>query len=295
MNDLKKRVLTGAVALPIGIAIIYLGGIPFIIGILLLSIACTYEYLHLFSHIGIKTQKTMAIISNSILILVFSFNLWVYGLQFAALAMLSAMILLDMAIMIKALFRNEPNPLSTFPAVISSQLYITFAFICLIVLRLIHTTQLDFVNANYAFLNDQNAFHFVLAIFVSIWTNDTAAYFGGSTFGKHPLFPAVSPKKTWEGAITGFVFGLAAFLIIAKIYFDYSIIHLIILGVIINTITQIGDLFESKLKRHSGQKDSSNLLPGHGGFLDRFDGVLFVMPAALLYILIMFFVSTQYL
>lgn len=292
MKNLWTRILTAAIAAPIGIALMYFGGIAFIVGILIISIACTYEYLRMFKNIGVMTQQLMAIISNVVLLSVFSFNLLLYGLQFASLTLLFAMIAFNMAIMIFALFRETKHPLSAFPAVISSQLYITFPFLCLIVLRFIHTTQLEFVDANYSFLDDSNAFLFILSVFASIWTNDSMAYFGGSLFGKHPLYPSVSPKKTWEGSICGFLFGTAVFVFFGMRFFNFDLPHLLVLGVLINSISQIGDLFESKLKRHSGIKDSSNLLPGHGGFLDRFDGVLFVMPAVLLYILVMFFLTT---
>ncbi len=292
MKNLWVRVLTAALGLPLIIGLFYFGGIPFIIAILAISIACTIEYLSFFKNIGVRTQQTMAIISNMALIGVFSFSLMQYGLQFAGLTLLMVMIALNLTMMIIALFKGDKNLLSAFPAVISSQLYITFAFICLIVLRFIHTTKLGFIDANYSILDNSNAFYFVLSIFVAIWANDSFAYFGGLTYGKHALYPAVSPKKTWEGSITGFIFGSVSFVIMGKIFFQFPMYHLIILGAIINIITQVGDLFESKLKRHSGVKDSSKLLPGHGGFLDRFDGVLFVMPAVLLYILILFFVTS---
>lgn len=291
MKDLRKRILTAAVAAPVGAGLIYIGGIPFIVGVILISIVCTYEYLHMFKNIGIKSQYFMAIISNVILLSVFSFTLLNQGLKFASLALLCAMIVLDFAIMVNDLFRESKHPLSTFPAVISSQLYITFSFLCLITLRFIDGSGHEFIPGGYGALENPTSAFLILTVFVSIWTNDSMAYFGGSIFGKHPLYPSVSPKKTWEGAISGFIFGTAGFVGLGMLYLDFPLLHLIVLGALINIICQIGDLFESKLKRHSGLKDSSNLLPGHGGFLDRLDGVIFVMPTVLMFVLIVSFFS----
>ena len=125
----------------------------------------------------------------------------------------------------------------------------------------------------------------VIAIFASIWMCDTAAYFGGSTFGKHPLFERVSPKKTWEGAVFGFIFSVLT-MIAAKIlllgYLAFQ--HALVLGVLIGIFGQVGDLIESRLKRDVGVKDSSTLIPGHGGLYDRFDSLVYISPIVYLYI-----------
>lgn len=120
----------------------------------------------------------------------------------------------------------------------------------------------------------------ILFIIVIAAVNDIAAFFGGKQFGRHPLAPAISPKKTIEGSL----FGLAGGLMIGMVYqhlFLPSFINgwqLVILIVVVAAASQLGDLFESKLKRFCDIKDSSNLLPGHGGLLDRIDGYLFAIP-----------------
>ena len=125
----------------------------------------------------------------------------------------------------------------------------------------------------------------VIAIFASIWMCDTAAYFGGSSFGKHLLFERVSPKKTWEGAVFGFIFSVLT-MITAKIlllgYLAFQ--HALVLGVLIGIFGQVGDLIESRLKRDVGVKDSSTLIPGHGGLYDRFDSLVYISPIVYLYI-----------
>ena len=123
----------------------------------------------------------------------------------------------------------------------------------------------------------------VFAIFIGAFLTDTGAYFAGTFFGKHKLCPEISPKKTIEGAIGGIVTTVVAFVVygfIGKEFFGYnlSIINAVITGLILSIISQIGDLSASVIKRELGIKDYGNIMPGHGGALDRFDSVLFVAP-----------------
>ncbi len=129
-----------------------------------------------------------------------------------------------------------------------------------------------------------------LCIFIFLWTNDTGAYCSGSLFGKHKLFPRISPGKTWEGSIGGAVLVLA---MAAAIHFLYPHIEAELglslwqwmgLGLVIVVFGTWGDLVESLFKRTLGIKDSGNILPGHGGMLDRFDSSLMAMPAAVVYL-----------
>jgi phosphatidate cytidylyltransferase len=118
----------------------------------------------------------------------------------------------------------------------------------------------------------------LIFVFLTIWATDTAAYFGGSTFGKHKLAPAISPHKTWEGFFAGFVGALLAAVVSKLAFLNISWPEIIVMSLAACLFGQIGDLFESGLKRYFGVKDSSNLLPGHGGILDRFDSLLFAAP-----------------
>ena len=107
-----------------------------------------------------------------------------------------------------------------------------------------------------------------------IWSTDTAAYEIGRRFGKHKLAPEISPHKTWEGAVAGLVVGSILGMIAALITTDAGWFAAFIVSLFISGVGQIGDLVESKVKRLAGVKDSGNLLPGHGGILDRFDSLL---------------------
>lgn len=130
--------------------------------------------------------------------------------------------------------------------------------------------------------------YMVLFIIGSVWINDTMAYLAGSAIGKTPL-SKISPKKTWEGTISGIILSAGlTWLLFSLIFLQYVELELAVPGIIISSITAIsgtfGDLFESKLKRMAGVKDSGRIMPGHGGFLDRFDSVLFAAPAVWLFI-----------
>ena len=129
-----------------------------------------------------------------------------------------------------------------------------------------------------------------LSIFIFLWTNDTGAYCSGSLFGRHKLFPRISPGKTWEGSIGGGVLVLIVAAIIGMIAgrgTDAHILNLwqwLGLGLVVAVVGTWGDLVESLFKRTLGIKDSGNILPGHGGMLDRFDSSLMAIPASVIYL-----------
>lgn len=129
-------------------------------------------------------------------------------------------------------------------------------------------------------------FGFVLVLLLMVWGNDTFAYFGGKSFGKHLMAPHLSPKKTWEGFASGFIgAGVGLWLAIWMGPLQaYSFLELALLPVLVSIIGPIGDLAISKMKRASGVKDTSTLLPGHGGVLDRFDSILLASPVVYIYI-----------
>jgi phosphatidate cytidylyltransferase len=128
--------------------------------------------------------------------------------------------------------------------------------------------------------------HWLLFALAVNWVGDIAAFYCGRKFGKHKLAPRVSPAKSWEGAIAS----LAAAVLFGYGFFVYftpaiALPHMLALSMLANAAGQIGDLAESAIKRGAGVKDSSTLLPGHGGFLDRLDSSLFTMPVVYYYLL----------
>jgi len=119
----------------------------------------------------------------------------------------------------------------------------------------------------------------VLLLMLTIVVSDSAQYYCGRAFGRRPLAPAISPKKTVEGAIGGLLFGTLAMTLGGRLVFaEAPLLLLVLVGACISTLGMVGDLFESMLKRSAGVKDSSHIIPGHGGILDRIDSWLFAAP-----------------
>ncbi len=140
----------------------------------------------------------------------------------------------------------------------------------------------------FAGINQDNyTYEYILAMFLLIWLNDTGAYIFGSIFGKRKLFESISPKKTWEGTIGGFIVSLLTALFISEWFIGLNRLQWLIYAVIVVVFGTYGDLVESHLKRRAGVKDTGTIMPGHGGLLDRFDSTFFVAPMIFLYLKIL--------
>lgn len=129
----------------------------------------------------------------------------------------------------------------------------------------------------------------LLGMFILIWSCDVGAYCFGMLFGQkegsRKLFPAISPKKSWAGVYGGFLCTLLAAFLVSRFFGDIlPLVHWMAIALFVSTIGVIGDLFESLIKRHSGVKDSGNIIPGHGGMLDRYDDILFLLPVISAYL-----------
>jgi len=125
----------------------------------------------------------------------------------------------------------------------------------------------------------------IFLLLIIVMTGDTAAYYAGRTFGKRKLYPMVSPNKTIEGSLGGLVGSLAGVFIARATFFpQLPVADSIAMPLLLGVLGQLGDLFESMLKRSFGVKDSGTIIPGHGGILDRLDSILFAAPAAFLYV-----------
>jgi phosphatidate cytidylyltransferase len=128
--------------------------------------------------------------------------------------------------------------------------------------------------------------HYLLGYFFLLWANDTGAYLFGRRFGRHKLFERVSPKKSWEGSIGGLLCSFAVAFVLAQHYTELELADWIIVSAIIVVVGSLGDLVESLFKRSIDVKDSGILLPGHGGILDRFDGLLLSAPFVFVYLIV---------
>jgi phosphatidate cytidylyltransferase len=134
------------------------------------------------------------------------------------------------------------------------------------------------------FVHSTYSWHIVLGLFCILWTSDIGAYIAGKSFGKNKLFPSVSPGKTWEGAIGGAILALAVSYLIATYWTELTIVQWLGTSLIVIVFGMYGDLVESSLKRSINIKDSGTMIPGHGGFLDRFDGLYLSLPVVYTYL-----------
>ncbi len=134
-----------------------------------------------------------------------------------------------------------------------------------------------------AFFQNQYTPLLIISILILIWTNDTSAYFVGSQWGKHKLFPSISPKKTWEGAISGILLTSIASIGIGYYIYILSTTQWLLLGFVVSITGIYGDLIESVFKRSMKIKDSGKIILGHGGMLDRFDSLLVAIPFILFF------------
>lgn len=153
-----------------------------------------------------------------------------------------------------------------------------------IILPFVLIAKIPFVENNY----NPNI---ILSIFILIWVNDTFAFLVGKTFGKHKLFEKVSPKKTIEGFVGGFIISIIAGIILAQFLMHQSYFHWVFIAILASVFGTLGDLVESKFKRIANVKDSGTIMPGHGGVLDRLDSVIFVAPIVFLFYQIIYYVS----
>ena len=159
-----------------------------------------------------------------------------------------------------------------------SQMYIVLPLSLINVLAFKHFT---------CFSGEASYYAIPLAMYIFIWANDSGAYLSGVTLGKHKLFPRISPKKSWEGSIGGALLTVAAGVVIAQFYTFMNVWQWIGMALVVVVFGTFGDLTESMIKRHLGIKDSGTMLPGHGGILDRLDSMLFVIPAVVVYLLML--------
>lgn len=296
MNELLKRTLVAIIGIPIAVIIIINGGLLFFIAITVLAAIGLSEFYGMSHKKGAKPYKIIGFVFLPLILFdVFQSLHTSYQLhQYFRLSYLSLILITIIIAQLSILWSKRGNTIVNLSVTLSGIILIGFSFSSLILIRefgsiaLINTTNID--NSNLLFgIEDK----FILSILISIWLCDTAAYFAGKSLGKHKLFPSVSPNKTWEGAIAGFITALLSMVLATQINLlipEFPLLHAVVIGIIIGVLGQIGDLAESKLKRDAGVKDSSSLLPGHGGVLDRLDSILFVFPSVFLYLMFISFV-----
>ncbi len=209
-------------------------------------------------------QKWLGMVVGAILFLLFAFRY-----QFTPELIFTMMIPLLVGTFFVELYRNKETPFINIAATILGIIYVVLPFALWV------NYVCPYSRGSLLSVYDP---HILLGYFIILWTNDTGAYVTGMTMGKHKLWERISPKKTWEGFIGGAVLSIALAYLISRYYTELSPLLWMTIGLMIGVFGTLGDLVESMFKRSIDVKESGSLLPGHGGILDRFDGVLLSTP-----------------
>ena len=262
---MKVRAITGFFFVIVMLASLLFGEYAFAIFFIVLSLLCLAEFYKLVRSETIKPHRSLGVFLAGTLITPFVLN-FLFG-DYLNLLFLSVPAAISICVV--ELFRKKEHPFTN--------LAFTYFGILFVIIPFCFFTAMAFMGTGFNF-------HFPLAFMLMLWANDTGAYIFGVRFGKHKLFERHSPKKTWEGFFGGLATGLIAASLISAQVGDLTIMQWLSVSLIIGTAGTFGDLFESMLKRSMSIKDSGSLLPGHGGLLDRFDGLLFAAPLVFIYL-----------
>jgi len=251
-----KRVLTAALLIP-PVAYLILLGHPLlvVVSVSLVAVLCFREYCALVRAYGLGTGGPFGYVAGLVVLIV-------PGPQPLTLTLI-ALAALVVVLASTDLEKQLPSAASILLGIV----YIFGPWLCALRLRDVSP-------------------HWLLFTLVSIWAGDIAAYYVGRAFGRHKMAPRLSPKKTWEGSLASIIAGAA----VGGFYLPYfvpgvSVAAALVLAAVTNAAGQTGDLAESAIKRGAHVKDSSDLLPGHGGLLDRVDSTLFALPVVYLWVL----------
>lgn len=259
------RIIVAAIAIPIILTACYFGGYFFLGFVLVISLISFYEFSLLARNKNMHVNLIIGLLS--VFFFVFNSYLKLFDNYTSLLIIISALCVIE-------LFRNKNSALLNLGGTLLGVLYIGLFSGALISIREFYTH----LEENYS-----HGGFLIISIFAAIWICDSAAYYIGTSFGKHKLFPRVSPKKSWEGAIAGFVFSMIAMIVSKLIVLNFLSWYSIIgFGIVVGILGQIGDLIESLFKRDAGVKDSSGFIPGHGGIFDRFDSLIYSAPLILI-------------
>lgn len=283
-NNFIQRAITGIIFVGVLIGCILGGPISFSLLFALITALTIHEFGVIISkQPDVEINKPICMLAGVFLFFGFAY----LGVMPGQTEILTPCLFLIIYLLVSELYLKKKNPLNNWAYAMMSQIYIALSFAMLNVLAY-HSIGSERELSNY-----QVQYNPILplSIFIFTWINDTGAYCTGMLFGKHRLFERISPKKSWEGSIGGGVFSIIAAIVMAH-YFPFMSISIWIgLALTVVIFGTLGDLTESLLKRTIGIKDSGNILPGHGGMLDRFDSTLMAVPAAVVYLYIISFIE----
>lgn len=269
MSNLATRTITGIAIVLLVIFSVVLSRYAFAALFLAITILGLWEFYSLLEKVDIRPNKILGIVAGAFL---FSSNALV-ALEIASLDILLLNFMLVFFVFLFELYRNLPNPFTNVAFTFFGLLYVAVPFALLNYLP------------NPAFIPGAYNHNIVLGVFFLIWVNESGAYLVGSSLGRHRLFERISPKKTWEGTSGGGILCLATAGLISLFFKELSLVNWMVMGALVVVFSTYGDLFESMLKRSIKTKDSGSILPGHGGILDRFDGVIMAVPFIFVYLM----------
>ncbi len=265
LNNTAVRIIVSIVTIPLILFISYTGGIYFFALILAIGLVSFYE----FSVMTKNKNGFVQLIPGFIAVITLITNFYKQYIPFEVIV-----IVIPVVLLLIELFRNRNSAIANLGATLLGIFYIGLCAATIVGIR-------EFFKSEYI-----NGGYLIISILITIWVCDSAAFFVGTAIGRHKLYPRVSPKKSWEGAVAGFIFSIVSMIVLQYLLLKFlALTDIIIIGLIIGTVGQLGDLVESLLKRDAGVKDSSSIIPGHGGIFDRFDSFLFSSPVIYLYLL----------
>ena len=280
------RLLSGTVLFVVVVAAILISRYSFLALLYVIGLGTMLEFYKLANSQGIKPNKSLGLTTGLTLItsaFLFTQDDSTLIQNNIGIALLPVVMLLLFATFIAELFRKKEKPLVNIAVTICSVVYIAFPL-----------SMLNFISVGGFDIPLLSRPHYeswtLLSFIFIIWANDIGAYLTGIAIGKHKMFPRISPGKSWEGSIGGAVivmavaYGIGSYESGLDTQTGLSVIQWIGLGLVVVVFGTWGDLVESLFKRTLGIKDSGNILPGHGGMLDRFDSSLMAMPAAVVYL-----------
>ena len=277
-SNFIQRAITGVIFVGVLVGCILGGPISFSLLFALITALTIHEFGTIVSkQPDVEINKPICMLAGVFLFFGFAY----LGVMPGQTEILIPYLFLLIYLLVSELYLKKKNPLNNWAYAMMSQIYVALSFAMLNVLAY-HS-----VGGTSPYQIQYNPI-LPLSIFIFTWINDTGAYCTGMLFGKHRLFERISPKKSWEGSIGG-VFSIIAGVIMAHFFPFMSIGVWIGLALTVVVFGTWGDLTESLLKRTLGIKDSGNILPGHGGMLDRFDSTLMAVPAAVVYLYVISF------
>jgi phosphatidate cytidylyltransferase len=269
MKNLIVRVLIAVIFIPFILYISYFGSIPFMSFVNLLIFLGLIEFSSILKLKGIFFSQTFLILFG----LLIGVSTYFHREGFVFMIILFGLLISGLFQLIKYRFDKAIENLSSF---LFGLIYVALFFSFLILIR-------EFPLKSG--LDYQVGGLWIIFLFLCTWLSDILSYFVGTPFGKHKILPQVSPNKSWEGSFGGIAGALLAAFISKSIFLkELPLFHLLSLAILISVFGQIGDFVESSFKRQVNLKDSSSIIPGHGGILDRFDSLLFSAPLVYFYL-----------